>query len=59
MAVRFRWDGPDVIIETSSGNYLYCVDDAHDAYHDGDDIIVISKEMSKIRFTKNGIRKFE
>ena len=59
MAIRFRWKGADVIIETISGNYLYTVGQARDAYHEGQDVIVISPTMSRIRFTKDGIRKFE
>lgn len=59
MAIRFRWQGSDVVIETISGNYLYTVRQARDAYHDGSDIVVISNTMSRIRFTKEGIRKFE
>ena len=59
MAIRFRWQGSDVVIETISGNYLYKVRQARDAYHEGSDIVVISNTMSRIRFTKEGIRKFE
>lgn len=59
MAIRYKWQGNDVIIETISGNYLYKVSHARDAYHDDGDIVVISDTMHRIRFTKEGIRKFE
>ena len=58
MAIRFRWQGNDIVIETVSGNYLYKVSNARDAYHVGDDIVVVSAEMRNIRFTKDGIRRF-
>lgn len=59
MAIRYRWQGSDVVIETVSGNYLYKISNARDAYHNGGDIVVVSAEMRNIRFTPNGTRKFE
>lgn len=48
-----------MVIETVSGNYLYKISNARDAYHNGGDIVVVSAEMRNIRFTPNGTRKFE
>lgn len=59
MAIRYKWQGSNVVIETVSGNYLYTVSNARDVYHDGGDIVVVSSTMSNIRFTKDGFRKFE
>ncbi|MCQ2562015.1 MAG: hypothetical protein MJ158_00100 [Alphaproteobacteria bacterium] len=59
MAIKFEWSGSDVLIKTITGNQLYTIRQARDAYHDGSDIVVISSTMSQIRFTKDGIRKFE
>lgn len=59
MAIRYRWQGLDVVIETVSGNYLYKISNARDAYHNGGDIVVVSAKMRNIRFTPNGTRKFE
>lgn len=58
MAIRYKWQGNDVVIETVTGNYLYKVSNARDAYHDGTDIVVVSSTMSYIKFTKDGIRRF-
>lgn len=57
--IRFRWKGSDVVIETITNNYLYTVQNARDAYHEGQSIIVVSSTMHRIRFTKDGIRIFE
>lgn len=59
MAIKFEWQGADVIIKTNTNNYLYTVKNARNAYHEGQDIMVISSAMSQIRFTKDGIRHFE
>lgn len=59
MGIRFEWVNNDVIIRSLSGNYLYTVRFARDAYHSGDDIIVIGNTMNRIRFDKHGFRHFE
>lgn len=58
MAVRFRWQGPDVIIETISGNYLYRYQRVRDCYHSGPDIVIVTETMSTVRIDSNGCRHF-
>lgn len=58
MAVRFRWQGSDVVIETISGNYLYTVRQARDAYHQGSDIIVRGNSYETIKISSNGTRTY-
>ena len=58
--VKFEWvnGGKDVVIRSLSGNYLYTVKNAKDAYHEGGCIIVRGNCYETIRFSPNGIRSF-
>ncbi len=56
MAVRFKWQGEHVVVETIYGNYCGRVMYAKDAYHDGNKVVVISNTGQQVVFSGNGIR---
>ena len=60
IGVKFEWvnGGKDVVIRSLSGNYLYTVKNARDAYHQGSDIIVRGNGYETIKFSSNGTRSF-
>lgn len=60
IGVKFEWvnGGKDVVIRSLSGNYLYTVKNARDAYHDGSSIVVRGNCYETIRFSSNGTRSF-
>ena len=60
IGVKFEWvnGGKDVVIRSLSGNHLYTIKNAKDAYHEGPYIIVRGNCYETIRFSPNGIRSF-
>ena len=58
LGVTFEWEGNDVIIRSLYGRRIYTVPNAKKAYYDGEEIVVIGNFYNKIRFTKDGIRRY-
>lgn len=58
LGVTFEWENQDIIIKSLYGRHIYTVHDAKKAYYEGEDIVVIGKFYNKIRFTKDGIRRY-
>lgn len=58
VGVTFEWSGKDVIVRSLYGRHIYTVPNAKKAYYDGEDIVVIGNFYNKIRFTKDGIRRY-
>lgn len=56
MAVRFKWEGEHVIVETIHGNYCGRVMYAKNAYMEGMNVIVISSTGQQVVFSPNGTR---
>ena len=56
MAVRFKWQGEHVVVETIYGNHCGRVMYAKDAYHEEDKVVVISNTGQQVVFSGNGIR---
>lgn len=56
MALRFRWEGEHVIVETIHGNYCGRVMYAKAAYHEGDKVVVINNVGQQVVFSANGTR---
>lgn len=54
LGVTFEWEGNDVVIRSLYRRRIY----TKKAYYQDEDIIVIGNFYNKIRFTKDGIRRY-
>lgn len=55
-SMKYRWRGDDLLIKRREGGTAFKIRNAKNAWHEGDDVMVISSLDHKIRIDPFGIK---